>query len=44
MAIFARALEQTLSNALGEAGKRRHEYATLEHLLMALVDDEQPAR
>jgi ATP-dependent Clp protease ATP-binding subunit ClpA len=40
MAIFVRALEQTLSNALGEASKRRHEYATLEHLLIALVDDE----
>ncbi len=44
MAIFARALEQTLSNALGEAGKRRHEYATLEHLLMALVDDEHASQ
>ncbi len=40
MAIFVRALEQTLSNALGEASKRRHEYATLEHLLIALIDDE----
>jgi ATP-dependent Clp protease ATP-binding subunit ClpA len=40
MAIFVRPLEQTLSNALGEASKRRHEYATLEHLLIALVDDE----
>ena len=39
MPSFARDLEQTLHNALGEASKRRHEYATLEHLLMALVDD-----
>ncbi len=39
MPSFARELEQTLHNALGEASKRRHEYATLEHLLMALVDD-----
>ncbi|MEO8141633.1 MAG: Clp protease N-terminal domain-containing protein, partial [Sphingomicrobium sp.] len=44
MAIFARALETTLSNALNEAGKRRHEYATLEHLLMALVDDEHASQ
>ena len=39
MPSFARDLEQTLHNALGEASKRRHEYATLEHLLMALIDD-----
>src|SRR5258705_1311166 len=41
MPSFARELEQTLHNALGEASRRRHEYATLEHLLIALVDDEQ---
>ncbi|GAA4007728.1 ATP-dependent Clp protease ATP-binding subunit ClpA [Sphingomonas humi] len=39
MPSFARELEQTLHNALGEASRRRHEYATLEHLLMALIDD-----
>ena len=39
MPSFARDLEQTLHNALGEASRRRHEYATLEHLLMALIDD-----
>ena len=39
MPSFARELETTLHNALGEASKRRHEYATLEHLLMALIDD-----
>ncbi|MEP7315671.1 MAG: Clp protease N-terminal domain-containing protein, partial [Sphingomicrobium sp.] len=44
MAIFVRALEQTLSNALGEAAKRRHEYATLEHLLIALIDDEHASQ
>ena len=37
---FRAELETTLHNALGEASKRRHEYATLEHLLMALVDDD----
>src|SRR3990170_2529070 len=44
MPSFARELEQTLHNALGEASKRRHEYATLEHLLMALVDDEHGSK
>nr|WP_294849803.1 ATP-dependent Clp protease ATP-binding subunit ClpA [uncultured Sphingomonas sp.] len=39
MPSIARDLETTLHNALGEASKRRHEYATLEHLLFALVDD-----
>ena len=39
MPSFARDLETTLHNALGEASKRRHEYATLEHLLAALIDD-----
>ncbi|MEO6361194.1 MAG: ATP-dependent Clp protease ATP-binding subunit ClpA [Sphingomicrobium sp.] len=44
MPSFARELEQTLHNALGEAGSRRHEYATLEHLLIALVDDEHASK
>ena len=44
MPSFARELEQTLHNALGEASKRRHEYATLEHLLMALIDDEHSSK
>ena len=44
MPSFARELEQTLHNALGEASKRRHEYATLEHLLIALIDDEHAAQ
>jgi ATP-dependent Clp protease ATP-binding subunit ClpA len=39
MPSFARELEQTLHNALAEASGRRHEYATLEHLLLALVED-----
>src|SRR5512139_2655757 len=39
MPSFARELETTLHNALGEASKRRHEYATLEHLLLALIED-----
>ncbi len=44
MAIFVQALERSLSNALTEASKRRHEYATLEHLLIALVDDEHASQ
>jgi ATP-dependent Clp protease ATP-binding subunit ClpA len=33
-------LEKTLHRALGLANDRRHEYATLEHLLLALTDDQ----
>ena len=40
MPSFASALETTLHRALEAASSRRHEYATLEHLLFALVDDE----
>ncbi|MCH7795861.1 MAG: hypothetical protein IH900_12110, partial [Proteobacteria bacterium] len=32
-------LEQTLHRALAYANERRHEYATLEHLLLALIED-----
>jgi ATP-dependent Clp protease ATP-binding subunit ClpA len=39
MPSFARELEHTLHNALAEASRRHHEYATLEHLLAALVGD-----
>src|SRR5918997_1038534 len=44
MPSFARELEQTLHNALAGAGRRRHEYATLEHLLIALIDDEHASK
>jgi ATP-dependent Clp protease ATP-binding subunit ClpA len=37
---FSRSLEQALHRALAFANERRHEYATLEHLLLALVDDQ----
>jgi ATP-dependent Clp protease ATP-binding subunit ClpA len=37
--MLSRNLEQTLHRALALASERRHEYATLEHLLMALADD-----
>ena len=32
-------LEQTLHRALAAANERRHEYATLEHLMLALTED-----
>ncbi|MBA3526024.1 MAG: hypothetical protein H0T82_03780, partial [Sphingomonas sp.] len=44
MPSFTRELEQTLHNGLAEASRRRHEYATLEHLLIALVDDEHASK
>jgi ATP-dependent Clp protease ATP-binding subunit ClpA len=33
-------LEKTLQRALALASERRHEYATLEHLLLALLEDQ----
>ncbi|MCW2349655.1 MULTISPECIES: ATP-dependent Clp protease ATP-binding subunit ClpA [unclassified Sphingobium] len=44
MPSFASALETTLHNALAHATERAHEYATLEHLLLALIDDEHAAK
>ena len=44
MPSFARELETTLHNALSAASSRKHEYATLEHLLLALVDDEHASK
>ena len=38
--MLSRNLEQTLHRALGIASDRRHEYATLEHLLIALTEDQ----
>src|SRR5664279_2912928 len=43
MPVFSRALEKTLRKALALANERRHEYATLEHLLLALIDDPDAA-
>jgi ATP-dependent Clp protease ATP-binding subunit ClpA len=39
MPTFSRNLEQSLHRALAAANERRHEYATLEHLLLSLLDD-----
>src|SRR5581483_8035878 len=38
--MLSRNLEQTLHRALAQANARRHEYATLEHLLLALTEDQ----
>ncbi|OCC24018.1 ATP-dependent Clp protease ATP-binding subunit ClpA [Croceicoccus estronivorus] len=43
MPSFAANLEKTLHNALANAADRSHEYATLEHLLLALIDDPDAA-
>ena len=40
MPSFAQNLEKTLHAALDGARERRHEYATLEHLLLALIGDD----
>ncbi len=37
--MITRELQNTLSSAVEESIKRRHEYVTLEHLLFALLDD-----
>jgi ATP-dependent Clp protease ATP-binding subunit ClpA len=38
--MLSRNLERTLHRALALANERRHEYSTLEHLLMALTEDQ----
>ncbi len=38
--MLSRNLEQTLHRALSHASERQHEYATLEHLLLSLTDDQ----
>ncbi len=43
MPSFSRNLEQSLHRALAIANERRHEYATLEHLLLSLLDDTDAA-
>jgi len=44
MPSFSNTLETAIHNALGLANERRHELATLEHLLLALVDEPDAAR
>ena len=38
--MLSRNLEKSLHRALDNANQRRHEYATLEHLLLALSEDQ----
>jgi len=38
-AMLSRNLEQTLHRALALANERHHEYASVEHLLLALLED-----
>jgi ATP-dependent Clp protease ATP-binding subunit ClpA len=41
---FSNTLEQSIHAALALANGRKHEYATLEHLLLALIDEPDAAR
>ncbi len=43
MPAFSQSLEAALHRALEAANKRNHEQATLEHLLLALIDDRDAA-
>jgi len=38
--MLSKNLEKTLHRSLAYANERNHEYATLEHLLLALTEDE----
>ncbi len=40
MPAFSKSLERAIHKSLALANERRHEYATLEHLLLALSEDE----
>src|SRR5579862_4986633 len=44
MPSLSRSLEQALHRAIHLASERHHEYATLEHLLLALTDDPDAAQ
>ncbi|MDR5654925.1 ATP-dependent Clp protease ATP-binding subunit ClpA [Ruixingdingia sedimenti] len=44
MPSFTTTLEQAIHGALAHANARRHELATLEHLLLALIDEPDAAR
>lgn len=41
--MISRELEATLGLAVAEARRRRHEYLTIEHVLYALLHDENAA-
>src|SRR5438067_10360589 len=43
MPSFSQSLEHSLHRALAIANERHHQYATLEHLLLSLIDDSDAA-
>ncbi|WP_281279308.1 Clp protease N-terminal domain-containing protein, partial [Roseinatronobacter bogoriensis] len=44
MPSFSTTLEQSIHGALALANARRHEFATLEHLLLSLIDEPDASR
>ena len=44
MPSFSKTLEQTIHAALAQANQRRHEFATLEHLLLSLIEEPDALR
>ena len=44
MPSFSSTLEKAIHAALALANERRHEFATLEHLLLALLDEPDASR
>ena len=40
MATFTKSLEKAIAKAFQVATEKKHQYVTLEHLLLALVDEE----
>ena len=41
MATFTKSLEKSISRAFQIATEKTHQYVTLEHLLLALTDEEE---
>ena len=42
--MFSKSLEQTLNYAFSQAREKRHEFITIEHLLLALLDNPEAGR
>ena len=38
--MLSRSLEDTLRRAMSSASEKKHEFATLEHLLLSLIEDQ----
>ena len=43
MAGFAQSLEESLQRSIDYAAKKNHEHVTVEHLLLALIEDTDAA-